>query len=327
MKIATFNINNVNKPPAPICSPGCGGRARRRLPAGAEGGRRRVPAAPRSPKAGYGAVWRGAEILERRRHPRARRRAGADPHDAARRSRRQRRRATSRRRSTACSIASLYAPNGNPQPGPKFDYKLAWMRAARRACRRAVRGRRAGGAGRRLQRRADRRDIYATGPMTTTRWCSRRAARAFARLLDQGWVDAIRTLHPDDADVHVLGLSAQPLAARRRAAPRSSPAQQGSRAAAPRRGRRSRGARHGQCQRPRAGMDRIARRAARNPEDAASQPLVRLARKAKAGVIATTHWSVNHPLMGEAGDRGARPPFFALAARTCRTWHHCKAPC
>ena len=24
-------------------------------------------------------------------------------------------------------IASLYLPNGNPQPGPKFDYKLAWM--------------------------------------------------------------------------------------------------------------------------------------------------------------------------------------------------------
>jgi exonuclease III len=25
-------------------------------------------------------------------------------------------------------IASIYAPNGNPQPGPKFDYKLAWLK-------------------------------------------------------------------------------------------------------------------------------------------------------------------------------------------------------
>src|SRR5207248_3719980 len=25
-------------------------------------------------------------------------------------------------------VASFYAPNGNPQPGPKFDYKLAWMK-------------------------------------------------------------------------------------------------------------------------------------------------------------------------------------------------------
>lgn len=24
-------------------------------------------------------------------------------------------------------VASIYLPNGNPQPGPKFDYKLAWM--------------------------------------------------------------------------------------------------------------------------------------------------------------------------------------------------------
>jgi exodeoxyribonuclease-3 len=24
-------------------------------------------------------------------------------------------------------IASIYLPNGNPQPGPKFDYKLAWF--------------------------------------------------------------------------------------------------------------------------------------------------------------------------------------------------------
>src|SRR6185437_16931546 len=24
-------------------------------------------------------------------------------------------------------VAAIYAPNGNPQPGPKFDYKLAWL--------------------------------------------------------------------------------------------------------------------------------------------------------------------------------------------------------
>src|ERR1700733_964867 len=25
-------------------------------------------------------------------------------------------------------VTSLYLPNGNPQPGPKFDYKLAWFK-------------------------------------------------------------------------------------------------------------------------------------------------------------------------------------------------------
>ena len=38
------------------------------------------------------------------------------------------RRATSRPPSTASSIGCIYLPNGNPQPGPKFDYKLAWFK-------------------------------------------------------------------------------------------------------------------------------------------------------------------------------------------------------
>ena len=29
-------------------------------------------------------------------------------------------------------VASIYAPNGNPQPGPKFDYKLAWLERLRK---------------------------------------------------------------------------------------------------------------------------------------------------------------------------------------------------
>jgi exodeoxyribonuclease-3 len=28
-------------------------------------------------------------------------------------------------------VASIYLPNGNPQPGPKFDYKLRWMERLR----------------------------------------------------------------------------------------------------------------------------------------------------------------------------------------------------
>ncbi|PWE17138.1 exodeoxyribonuclease III [Marinicauda salina] len=33
--------------------------------------------------------------------------------------------------SGAARVASLYLPNGNPAPGPKFDYKLAWMKRLR----------------------------------------------------------------------------------------------------------------------------------------------------------------------------------------------------
>ena len=35
-------------------------------------------------------------------------------------------------------VACIYLPNGNPQPGPKFDYKLAWFERLDRACRRAA---------------------------------------------------------------------------------------------------------------------------------------------------------------------------------------------
>ena len=53
-------------------------------------------------------------------------------------------------------IGGLYLPNGNPGPGPKFDYKLPWFERLIDACRRPARDRRAGRAGRRLQRDADR---------------------------------------------------------------------------------------------------------------------------------------------------------------------------
>jgi exodeoxyribonuclease III len=77
-------------------------------------------------KAGYGAVWRGQKsrngvtILARGCEPVITRSAlPGDPTDTQ-----------SRYMEAAVNgvlIATLYAPNGNPQPGPKFKYKLAWM--------------------------------------------------------------------------------------------------------------------------------------------------------------------------------------------------------
>jgi exodeoxyribonuclease-3 len=53
-------------------------------------------------------------------------------------------------------IGCLYLPNGNPLPGPKFDYKLAWFERLNAHAAKPSGQRRAGGAGRRLQCRADR---------------------------------------------------------------------------------------------------------------------------------------------------------------------------
>ena len=67
-------------------------------------------------------------------------------------------------------VASLYAPNGNPQPGPKFDYKLAWLERLHAHAAELLAARPAGGAGRRLQRRAGAaRHLSDHAPTTTTR--------------------------------------------------------------------------------------------------------------------------------------------------------------
>ena len=77
-------------------------------------------------KAGYGAVWRGQKswsgvaILTRDGEPVVTR--TALPGNAADTQSRYIEAAVN-----GVLIGTLYAPNGNPQPGPKFKYKLAWM--------------------------------------------------------------------------------------------------------------------------------------------------------------------------------------------------------
>ena len=210
-----------------MATPSAAGRC---LPPGAEGDRFRISVTAIE-KAGYGAVWRGQKswngvaILARDCEPVLTRTAlPGDPADTQ-----------SRYIEAAVNgvlIATLYAPNGNPQPGPKFKYKLAWMKrllahaAELYAARCAGRARR----GISMSCRPTPTSIPPS-PTPRTRWCSREPRALFRRLLDQGWIDAIRTMHPDYADVHVLGLQAKPLATRRRPSHRSSAAEPQSRKA------------------------------------------------------------------------------------------------
>ena len=76
--------------------------------------------------AGYGAIWHGQKswngvaILARGAQPiEIRRGLPNDPDESHSR--------YLEATVHGIRVASLYLPNGNPQPGPKFDYKLAWM--------------------------------------------------------------------------------------------------------------------------------------------------------------------------------------------------------
>jgi hypothetical protein len=95
-------------------------------------------------------------------------------------------------------IATLYAPNGNPQPGPKFKYKLAWMkRLLAHAAELYALDAPVVLAGDFNVVPTDA-DIYATKSYAKNALVQPEPRALFRRLLDQGWIDAIRTLHPDE---------------------------------------------------------------------------------------------------------------------------------
>jgi exodeoxyribonuclease-3 len=194
MKIATFNINNIN----------------RRLPNLLRWLAAAVPdivclqelkaadtAFPRGAleEAGYGAIWRGERswngvaILARGAAPVPTR--WALPGDQADTQARYIEAAVS-----GILVGCLYLPNGNPQPGPKFAYKLAW--AARLAAHAAS----LLAAGVPVVLAGDynvvptEADIYPTRSWTRDALVQPASRAAFRRLLDQGFTDALRACHP-----------------------------------------------------------------------------------------------------------------------------------
>jgi exodeoxyribonuclease-3 len=95
-------------------------------------------------------------------------------------------------------VACLYAPNGNPQPGPKFDAKLAWLAclvqhaAALRAER--VPALLAGD----FNIVPTDFDIYGTRSNAGNALLQPEPRRLYALLLEHGWTDALRTMYPRD---------------------------------------------------------------------------------------------------------------------------------
>lgn len=93
-------------------------------------------------------------------------------------------------------VASIYLPNGNPQPGPKFDYKLAWMeRLIARATELFATERPVILAGDYNVIPTDE-DTYSVKAMADDALTQPESRAAFRRLLAMGWTDAIRARRP-----------------------------------------------------------------------------------------------------------------------------------
>jgi len=95
-------------------------------------------------------------------------------------------------------IGNMYAPNGNPWPGPKFDYKLEWMDRLADHARDLL------GSGAPVVLIGDYnviptdQDVYKPERWAKDALFSPEAREKFRELVAQGWTDALRTLHPDE---------------------------------------------------------------------------------------------------------------------------------
>ena len=196
MKIATYNVNGINgrlpvllrwlalAKPDIVCL--------QELKAPQEG----FPEAAIN-KAGYEAIWHGqsrwngvailsriGEIHETRRG------LPGDPDDEQ-----------SRYIEAAVGgilVAGLYLPNGNPRPGHKFDYKLKWFERLRGHIATLIDLDAPVVIAGDFNVTPTDRDVYAPERWRDDALFAPEVRAAYQGLLDQGWTDAIRHLHPDE---------------------------------------------------------------------------------------------------------------------------------
>jgi len=95
-------------------------------------------------------------------------------------------------------VAGLYLPNGNPRPGPKFDFKLRWFDRLHAHLASLV------GLDAPVVVAGDFNvmptdmDVYAPDRWRDDALFAPEVKAAYQRLLDQGWIDAVRHLHPGE---------------------------------------------------------------------------------------------------------------------------------
>lgn len=196
MKLATYNVNGVNgrlpvllrwleeARPEIVCL--------QELKAPPE----KFPAAALR-RLGYNAIWHGQKswngvaILARDSMPlETRRGLPGDPDDIHSR--------YIEAKVGALTVGCLYLPNGNPAPGPKFDYKLKWFsRLARHAKSLLASGKPVVLAGD-YNVMPTELDVYKPERWLDDALFRPEVRKAYASLVKQGWTDALRKQHPGE---------------------------------------------------------------------------------------------------------------------------------
>ena len=147
--------------------------------------------------AGYGVIWHGQKswngvaILSRNAEPQEIRRVlPGDPDDIHSR--------YIEAQVGGIVVGCLYLPNGNPAPGPKFEYKLRWLnRLLAHAAELLLSGAPVVLAGD-YNVIPTEIDVYKPERWVDDALFRPETRAAYHRLLEQGWTDAVRTLHPGE---------------------------------------------------------------------------------------------------------------------------------
>jgi exodeoxyribonuclease-3 len=149
-------------------------------------------------KAGYGAIWHGQKswngvaILARGREPLETRRglpgASEDSHSRY-----------IEADIDGLLIGCLYLPNGNPAPGPKFDYKLAWFKRLTKYANSLVDRNQAVVLAGDYNVIPTELDAYKPERWVDDALFFPESRAAYQKLLDQGWTDALRAQYPTEA--------------------------------------------------------------------------------------------------------------------------------
>jgi exodeoxyribonuclease-3 len=94
-------------------------------------------------------------------------------------------------------IGCLYLPNGNPAPGPKFDYKLKWLARFLTHAATLVSSTSPVILAGDYNVIPTERDVYKPERWVDDALFRVEVRQTFGKLLQQGWTDAVRFLHPD----------------------------------------------------------------------------------------------------------------------------------